>query len=170
MPHAAWCSAVLARVLSPGEVQAMEAARFISFPHRTVITLIAHGRTAPETAEALQLKPSTIRSYLATAARMLESSRRMPALVHAAYSHPSFPAPPRSEECAPKLSPGERIVLLHHVRGRPCPGSGTLLSKLNARTPAHAIHLAWQLGLLSERSPSVRPPPDSPPCLPPCPG
>ncbi|MEH6373896.1 hypothetical protein V7793_06015 [Streptomyces sp. KLMMK] len=153
MPSAALCSAVLTPVLSPGEVRALAAARFIGFPHRTVIALIASGWTRRETARALQLTPGTVASYLVTAAQVLGSSPRAPAVVHAAYCHPSYPTPPRSIDSAPRLTPGERAVLLNHARGGPRSGDRTLLIKLRARSPAQAVDLAWRWGLLSSSHP-----------------
>ncbi|WP_144440686.1 hypothetical protein [Streptomyces roseifaciens] len=130
-----------------------------------MITFLAHGYTYRQAAGAMGIEMSTLASYLSTTARLLGSPRRLPALVHACYCHPSFPAPQPFEDTAPTLSAQERLVLGAHIRGvtigqlshttrtpRYVLTSANLglLARLGGRTPAHGVRLAWRYGLLTE--------------------
>ncbi|WP_367132796.1 MULTISPECIES: hypothetical protein [Streptomyces] len=155
--------AVLAEALPPREYQALMDSTFLNSQRRTAITLVAVGHTLNSAAQTMGVKPTTLTSYLASAANELRCHQRVSLLVHCAYSHPDFPAPTRLGGPAPKLDADEWMVLSAHADGiffkQLSKAKGfdvnvltainhSLLAKLQADSPAHAVRRAWQYGLL----------------------
>ncbi|MEV4927090.1 hypothetical protein [Streptomyces roseoverticillatus] len=82
---------VLAAVLPPREYQAIATSTFLNPNQLTAITLVAVGHTLKSAAQTRGVKPTTLTSYLASAAHELGCPQRISLLVHRAYSHPDFP-------------------------------------------------------------------------------
>ncbi|MEU2516525.1 hypothetical protein [Streptomyces syringium] len=153
---------VLAKVLPAPEFKAITAAKFLN-PHLlTAITLTAVGHTRNATAQAMEISSTTLTSYFASAAKALGCSPRMGLLVHRAYSHPACPRPSRISK-NPHLDVTEWMVLLAHTGGITLKHlsasrmlsldsltrtNRSLMTKLDAKTPAHTVRRAWQYGLL----------------------
>ncbi|MFI9311019.1 hypothetical protein [Streptomyces triculaminicus] len=157
-----YCS-VLAKVLPPREHQAITTSTFLTPKSLTAITLVAVGHTLRSAAEAMGAKPTTLTSYLASAAQKLGCLQRVSMLVHRAYSHPDFPAPDLISRPAPDLDAYEWTVLSAHADGvmfkqlRESRGltefaltdiNHSLMAKLEADSRPHAVRRAWQYGLL----------------------
>ncbi|MGI5526854.1 hypothetical protein ACQEVX_05305 [Streptomyces syringium] len=153
---------VLAKVLPAPEFKAITGAKFLD-PHLlTAITLIAVGHSRQETADAMGISLTRLTSYFASAAKKLRCLPRMSLLVHRTYSHPACPSPNRLST-NPHLDANEWMVLLAHTGGITLNHlsaarmlsldsltriNRSLMDKLEAKTPAHAVRRAWQHGLL----------------------
>ncbi|MGW2597113.1 hypothetical protein [Streptomyces klenkii] len=145
------------------ERKALGVARLFTPRQRAAITLIGLGKTQAESARLLALKPTTMASSLLGLAGELECQRRVSAVVHAAYKHPDFPLPQRVGPVPgiEELDEYASMMLDAHAEGVTVKRLGEtkgigvaqlsifnrqLYDLLGARTPSHAVRLAWRAG------------------------
>ncbi|MGA5129910.1 hypothetical protein ACPCTO_08905 [Streptomyces olivoreticuli] len=161
---------VLASLVPATEYKALTASTFLTPELLTAITLIALGRTRQQTATALGITLGALDRLLIKATTALGCRSRMPLLVHTAYGHGDYPTPGELGDPAPDLDSDEWMVLLAHSGGFTFKHlsqarklslfdltdiNRSLLAKLDALTPAHAVRRAWQYGLFPRESGQV---------------